>query len=121
MPSWELPMANWDDSALGFPVVTLPSSATTSPEAAVRFLLDVLVARKDMQAEHAGTAIRQIWAREQLVATAVDGGVALPHSKSGVVKQVTGVNGHSLEGMASPGAIDGKPVHRVCLILTPAS
>ena len=115
-------MANWDDDrALGFPVVNLPKSATVSVEAAVEFLVEVLVAKGQMQAEHADRAVSHIVGRERFGSTAVGGGVAIPHSKSDVVKEVAGAVGHSLEGMAWPGAMDGKSVYRVCLILTPTS
>ena len=107
--------------SFGYPVVDLPPSATSSPEATVRFLVSQLVQSGRLKAEHVDRVCCQVLHRESLGSTAVGGGVALPHSKSDVVGEVLGIVGRAAEPLGWPGAADAKPVWAVCLLVTPTS
>jgi mannitol/fructose-specific phosphotransferase system IIA component (Ntr-type) len=108
----------WD--GLGFPVVGLPSSAS-SPDAVVRFLLEQLVQAGRLRPEDAATIASQVLHRETLASTGIGRGIALPHGKSDLVGELLGVVGRSTTGVAWPGALDDAPVRVVCLLVAPAS
>jgi mannitol/fructose-specific phosphotransferase system IIA component (Ntr-type) len=105
---------------LGFPTVELPKDATSSPEAVVKYLVQRLVERGEIKAEHAPRVICQVLHRESLSSTAIGQGAALPHSKSDVVERLVGLVGRYPPGMDWPGALDNGPVHTVCLLVTAA-
>jgi mannitol/fructose-specific phosphotransferase system IIA component (Ntr-type) len=111
------------DSAerFSYPVIDLPASATSSPEAAVRYLVEELVRSGRLQAKHADRICCQVLHRESQGSTSFGRGVALPHSKSDVVGQVLGVVGHAAEPIPWPGAPGAGPVRLVCLLVTPSS
>jgi PTS system fructose-specific IIA component/PTS system nitrogen regulatory IIA component len=106
--------------SLGFPVVDLPPSAVSSPEAAVRFLVGQLVQSGRLQPEKADRVVCQVLHRESLSSTGLGRGFALPHSKSEVVAEVLGIVGRSTAPVVWPGAMDTEPVRVVCLLVTPA-
>ena len=108
-------------SNFGFPVVDLPPAATSSHEAAVRFLVGQLVQSGRLQPMHADRVVCEVLHREWLGSTGVGGGFALPHSKSDVVSDVVGIVGRSTVAMTWPGAVDAQPVRVVCLLVTPES
>jgi mannitol/fructose-specific phosphotransferase system IIA component (Ntr-type) len=62
---------------------------------------------------------RAVWEREELIGTALGGGIAIPHARLIEIKQPVVVAGHSLQGIDF-NALDGAPVHIIFLILTPA-
>ncbi len=103
----------------GFPVVDLPASAASGPEAAVQFLVGELVKSGRLPPEHAARVSSQVLRRELLGSTGIGRGVAVPHSRSDVVPEVLGVVGRSAVPVNWPGALDGGPVHLVCLLVTP--
>ena len=105
----------------GYPVVDLPPSAVSSPDAAVKFLVGYLVQSGRLEAEHAERVVCQVLRRESQGSTGIGQGFALPHSKSDVVKEVLGVVGKSKVPVIWPGAIDAEPIHVVCLLVTPDS
>src|SRR4051812_4001898 len=92
---------------LNFPVVDLPASATSSPGAAVRFLVGELVRAGRVRPEHAERVACQVLYRESLGSTAIGCGVAIPHSKSDVVEEVLGIIGRSAAPVAWPVSLDG--------------
>ena len=69
----------------------------------------------------AKAAIRELLEeREALGSTGIGNGVAVPHVKSAVVKQVSLALARSQDGIEYQ-AIDGRPVHTLFLILAPES
>jgi PTS system fructose-specific IIA component/PTS system nitrogen regulatory IIA component len=106
---------------LGFPVVDLPPSATSSPEAAVRFLAGQLVQSGQLRPEQVERVVGQVLAREAQGSTGIGRGVAVPHSKSDVVDRILGVVGRCATPMEWPGAVDATPIRVVGLLVTPAS
>lgn len=103
-----------------FPVVNLPHAAASSPEAAVRFLVEHLVNTGAFPRAAVELVISQIFRRELLGSTAIGRGVALPHTKSDAVHAVLGVIGKSAAPIAWPDARDAAPVRFVCLLIAPA-
>ena len=107
-------------SSFGFPVVDLPASATSCPEAAIKFLVGQLVESGRLPAQEADRVTGQILHRELQGSTAVGQGIALPHSKSDVVGEVLGIVGKSAAPVTWPDALDKEPVRVICLLVTPA-
>jgi PTS system fructose-specific IIA component/PTS system nitrogen regulatory IIA component len=105
----------------GYPVVDLPPSAASSPEAAVKFLVAELVRSGRLRAGAAERVCCQVLHRESLGSTGVGRGVAMPHSKSDAVGEVLGIVGRSAAPVAWPDAVDQEPVRLVCLLVTPTS
>lgn len=84
---------------------------------------DAIVQLCDMAADQEGTLYREdivnaVMARESIVGTAVESGIALPHSRLLGLRRPIIIFGRSLIGIDwnSP---DGEPTHFVFLILTP--
>jgi mannitol/fructose-specific phosphotransferase system IIA component (Ntr-type) len=102
---------------LGYPVIDVPESDTSSPEEVVRFLVAELVRHGRVSPSHAERAICQVINRERQGSTALGNGVAMPHSKS-EVEAVIGIVGRSRTPLPWQGQ-DRVPVHEVCLMLTP--
>lgn len=102
---------------LGYPVIDLPDSVASSPEAVIRFMVGELVRQGRVTPEHAERAICQVVNRERQGSTALGNGTAMPHSKS-EVGGVIGIVGRSPTPLLWQGP-DDAPVHEVCLLLTP--
>jgi PTS system fructose-specific IIA component/PTS system nitrogen regulatory IIA component len=113
--------ANVAENDYRFPIVDLPPDAAVSPEAAVRFLVGQMVASGQLRQEHAEAVIEQVLCRESKGSTGIGRGIAVPHSKSGFVDRVVGVEARSELPVAWPGAADSAPVRRVCVLVTPAT
>src|SRR5262245_27875277 len=113
-PPWLDPEAA--RSALGFPLVELPPSATTSAQAAIDFLVAHARSAGLLNDGTAEAALRAALWREQQASTAVGGGLALPHAKVDDLPRPTGVLGHTQAGVNWPSP-DGEPVRLVCLLL----
>jgi mannitol/fructose-specific phosphotransferase system IIA component (Ntr-type) len=105
----------------GYPVVDLPPSVVSSPEATVKFLVGQLVQSGRLRSEDADRVVCQILHRESLGSTGIGHGFALPHSKSDVVGEVLGIVGRSATPVNWPGTVDTEPVRVVCLLVPPAS
>ncbi len=109
------------EDRFGYPVVVLPPSAASSPQAVVKFLVGELVRSGRLKPESAERVTCQVLHRESLGSTGVGRGVAMPHSKSDVVGDVLGIVGRSAAPVTWPGAVDQEPVRVVCLLVTPAA
>src|SRR5437870_269940 len=79
---------------LGYPIVELPESVAFSAESVIRFLIDKLVKQGLINPEHASRAACQVVTREPQGSTALATGIAVPHSKSEVLRPV-GIVGRS--------------------------
>ena len=62
--------------------------------------------------------LKVLWERESKMSTGIQTGIAIPHAKSATVEHVRGVLGISKKGIEY-GALDGKPVYLLFMILTP--
>jgi PTS system nitrogen regulatory IIA component len=103
-------------TTLGLPLVTLPVSATTSAEAAIRFLLAQARSNAALPHELADRLVQSALWREQLGFTAVGDGLALPHPKVEHLPRQTGVPGQAPAGVDWPSS-DSEPVRLLCLLL----
>lgn len=83
---------------------------------ALEELVDVLVKAKRVTDRKA--AIQTLLDREELGSTGVGQGVAIPHGKTDIVKELVGALGISKSGIAFE-ALDGEPVHLFFLLLAP--
>jgi mannitol/fructose-specific phosphotransferase system IIA component (Ntr-type) len=108
-------------SLFGYPVVDIPAASTASAEDAVKFLVEQLAHSGHVQSTDVDGVCRQVLLRESRGSTAIGAGVALPHSKSDAVGQVSGVVGRAANPIPWDGSPDTKPVQLVCLLVTPAS
>ena len=77
-----------------------------------------LVAALRVDERAAGTLIRLIMRREQLGSTGNGRGVAVPHARSMVVNRLRIAFGRHPAGI-DYGAVDGKPVHFMFLLIAP--
>jgi Kef-type K+ transport system membrane component KefB/mannitol/fructose-specific phosphotransferase system IIA component (Ntr-type) len=82
---------------------------------AIRELVDVAVANVDLNADGVNAAV---WEREQLLATGIGHGVAIPHARIDGLKDPIVAVGLSDSGIEFD-APDGQPAHIVFLLLTP--
>ena len=100
------------------PIIDLPPEVGT-PEAAVEFLVATLVRAGSLPTAAANEAVRQVRLREQLGSTAIGRGVAIPHAKVKSMTSSIQVIGRCVCPLHWAGALDGKPVGMVCLLLAP--
>jgi PTS system nitrogen regulatory IIA component len=110
-----------DAASFGYPVVDLPPSAASSPEAAIKFLVDELVRDGRLKRKCADDVKCRVLYRESLGSTGIGRGVALPHYKCDNIDEVLGIVGRSAVPVPWPGAVDEEPVRVVCMIVTPSS
>jgi nitrogen PTS system EIIA component len=110
-----------DNADFTFPTVDLPPAVARSPDAIVRFLVEQLVQAGKVPPALAERALQQVMRRESQGSTGIGRCVALPHSKTDAINEVVGIYGRSDNPIDWPGAVDGLPVHVVCLLLTPSS
>jgi mannitol/fructose-specific phosphotransferase system IIA component (Ntr-type) len=89
-------------------LVALPPPATTSPEAAIRFLVGHAQASAAAPDALAEAAFESALRREHFAPTAIGGSLALPHATAAELPQPARVLGHCESGVAwaSP---DGQP------------
>lgn len=105
------------DDAGDAPGADVPASAKT-PEAVVRFLAGHLADSGQIPQDAVESVVARVMRRESLGSTGVGGGLALPHAAADDVAEVVHVVGR----LATPvnwGAIDGKPVQLVALVVAP--
>jgi mannitol/fructose-specific phosphotransferase system IIA component (Ntr-type) len=103
-----------------FPVVNLPSGVK-SHESIVRYLVEELVRAGHIDAKHTESITLQVLKRESLGSTAIGRAFAVPHVKSSLIDAILGIVGKCAQPVAWPGAADNKPVHTICLLITPES
>lgn len=101
-----------------FPTIDLPAAAD-GPEAAVEFLVAVLVRTGRLPGGAAPEVVRRVWQRERLGPTAIGRGVAIPHAQTDLLGSSIGVIGRCPKPFDWPGTLDGEPVRVVCLVATP--
>ena len=98
--------------------VTVKLVAETK-EAAVRELADLLAASGALAAVKAEALGLEVLGREGEGTTGIGGGVAVPHAKTQLVKELVVAVGVSELGVDFS-SVDGDPVHVVFLIASPA-
>jgi mannitol/fructose-specific phosphotransferase system IIA component (Ntr-type) len=85
----------------------------------LREMVRVLAVARTIPSEDRESVFQAIVAREQLGATVIAGGIAIPHTRHPAVARTVGVVAGSEAGIdfQSP---DGRPVHLVVLLVSPA-
>jgi PTS system nitrogen regulatory IIA component len=90
--------------------------AATDKEAALKELVNVLAAVKEMGDQKA--IVKALLDRESLGSTGIGQGIAIPHGKTDRVKELVAVLGVSQKGVNFE-ALDGEPVYIFFLLVAP--
>jgi fructose-specific phosphotransferase system IIA component len=85
---------------------------------AIQSLVEIMVEQGRIPKEKREEVTTALLEREELTSTGLGHGVALPHVKTNVVKEICIAFGRSAEGIDFD-ALDGNPVHFFFLILAP--
>lgn len=96
----------------------LPALNATKRDDAIRELVDALVDAGKVAPDQRDTFVKSIIARENRGSTGFGHGVAVPHAKSSLVKQLVVGVGIS-KGGVDFNALDKQPVHSIFLLLSP--
>lgn len=98
----------------------VPSLAAQNRDSTISELVDAIVAAGKLPSEAAEPLVRAIIDRERKGSTGFGKGVAVPHAKHALVPQMVGAIGIS-DGGVDFNSLDGRPVHSVVLLLSPAN
>lgn len=109
MPSQSLHLGDFLDPSR----VCLNLSSESKPEA-----LRELVAMLDFDARSAATILRTLLRRENMGSTSIGRGIAVPHCRTPIAKQLQVAYGRRLEGILDD-PIDGAPVVHLFLLVAP--
>ncbi len=94
----------------------IPALQARTKEAALEELVNSFVAAGLVR--NGAIVLEMVKRREELGSTALNHGVALPHGRTTAASDVMIAFGYSKRGFAW-GAMDGKPVHLVFMVLAP--
>jgi mannitol/fructose-specific phosphotransferase system IIA component (Ntr-type) len=100
------------------PAHVLPVLEATSKDAAVRELCALFAASGALPKAKADALAAEVLQRESEGTTGIGVGVAVPHAKTTLVKELLVAVGMSRSGLEFS-AVDGEPVHVVFLIASP--
>jgi mannitol/fructose-specific phosphotransferase system IIA component (Ntr-type) len=81
-------------------------------------LVDSLAATRKIAAEHVDVIVEGAMNREAIGSTGIGHGIAIPHCRTNLVKDIVCAYGTS-EGGIDFDSLDGEPVHSIFLLLTP--
>ena len=103
--------------------VIVPKAFTTLPDDAdkrivIGTLVKSLVAARKLSAEHIEQIVDGAMTREAIGSTGIGHGIAIPHCRTALVKDIVCAFGLSEAGIDFD-SLDGEPVHSVFLLLTP--
>src|SRR5690606_20918103 len=101
------------DSAL-----VIEDLAATSRDAAIDEMLTAAVAAERLPKTKRSSVKKRLLEREALGSTGIGNGVAVPHGKLEAVQETLLLLARSAEGI-DYGAVDGRPVHCVFLVVAP--
>ena len=104
--------------ATGFPVFSVKVAKPITKEQAIRAVVDRLVDVGCLRSNDREEIISALLKRELLGSTAIGRGVAIPHGIHSGVEQVVGAMA-KFPGGVEFDAIDGQPVHLLCLLVAP--
>ena len=91
--------------------------AQTKPEA-VRAMVASLAASGALPETEQDQITATILRREELASTGVGAGIAIPHAKHAALEHAVATIAYCPKGLEFS-SLDGKPVHLLCLLLTP--
>lgn len=103
--------------------VIVPKAFTMLPadpdkRSVIATLIEGLVRAKKIAAEHAPGILDETMKRESVGSTGIGHGIAIPHCRTVLVKDIICAYGHS-DGGLDFDSLDGEPVYSVFLLLTP--
>ncbi len=103
--------------------VIVPKAFTTLPDDAdkrivIGTLVKSLVTARKLNAEHIEQVVDGAMTREAIGSTGIGHGIAIPHCRTALVKDIVCAFGLSEAGIDFD-SLDGEPVHSVFLLLTP--
>lgn len=118
MAESELPM-----NALRMSQVLVPKAfAVLPPEAGkrevVETLAETLTALKRIEGKQKAGIVEEALKREQVGSTGIGHGIAIPHCRTPLVKEIICAYGHCREGLDFD-SLDGEPVRSVFFLVTP--
>ena len=110
-------------SAVRMSQVIVPRAFTPLPADAdkrtiITTLAEVLVAAKKLQKDQVQTIVEEAMRREAVGSTGIGHGIAIPHCRTPLAKDIICSYGQCAEGLDFD-SLDGEPVHSVFLLLTP--
>jgi nitrogen PTS system EIIA component len=103
--------------------VIVPKAFTMLPaepdkRTVITTLIEALVRAKKLAPEHLATIVEETMKREVIGSTGIGHGIAIPHCRTPVVKDIVCAYGHSVAGIDFD-SLDTEPVFSVFLLLTP--
>lgn len=96
----------------------LPKMQATERWAAIVELVDLLVARRKIDAEHRDRVLAALKQREETMSTGIGFGIAIPHASSECVSEVVAAFGRSATGIEFD-SLDNAPVKFIVLFVVP--
>jgi PTS system fructose-specific IIA component/PTS system nitrogen regulatory IIA component len=84
----------------------------------IHALIDGLMRAKRIAADHVSGILDETMKREVIGSTGIGHGIAIPHCRTPLVKEILCAYGHSAAGLDFD-SLDGEPVYSVFLLLTP--
>jgi PTS system fructose-specific IIA component/PTS system nitrogen regulatory IIA component len=102
----------------GFHQFSVADRSIRTKTQALTAILDRLVERHALPSDAKPGLLEALLRREELGATAIGGGVAVPHAKAADIDRTIGALATFPAGVDFCAA-DGQPVRRVCVLLSP--
>ncbi|MDA3962698.1 MAG: PTS sugar transporter subunit IIA [Planctomycetota bacterium] len=96
--------------------VALPSDA--DKRTVISKLAEALASARKIKAGDLENVVEGAMAREAIGSTGIGHGIAIPHCRTDLVKNIVCAYGHCSDGVDFD-SLDGEPVHSVFLLLTP--
>lgn len=84
----------------------------------IQSLADTLVACKRLDTKQVAIVVEEALKREVVGSTGIGHGIAIPHCRTNLSKEIICSYGHCAEGLDFD-SLDGEPVHSVFLLITP--
>jgi mannitol/fructose-specific phosphotransferase system IIA component (Ntr-type) len=104
--------------------VIVPSAFTVLPvdgdkQTIITTLIDQLVSAKKVKPTQVSELVSEAMKREALSSTGIGNGIAIPHCRTTLIKDMACAFGRCSDGLDF-GSLDGEPVYSVFFLLTPA-
>lgn len=100
------------------PKAFTPLQPDADKRTVIQALADALVKNKRIQPEQVGIIVEEAMKRELVGSTGIGHGIAVPHCRTPLAKDILGSYGHCDAGLDFD-SLDGEPVHSVFLLVTP--
>lgn len=95
-----------------------PGLRVEHKQAAIETLVDFLVAESELRGEHRDAVLETVLARERLLSTGLEDGIAIPHGIVDVIESEVAALGTVPGGLPFE-SFDGQPARLIILLLTP--